>query len=45
MENNMLKNENKKLSYDPAKESVENYLKNNDTMYDNKGKYFDSYFI
>jgi len=45
MENNMLKNENKKLSYDPAKESVENYLKNNDTMYDNKGKYFDSYLF
>ncbi len=47
MENNVLKNENKKNkgSYNPAKESVENYLKNNTTMYDNHGKYFDSYLF
>ena len=40
MENNMLTN-----AYNPAKESVEHYLKNNKTMYDNKGKYFDSYLF
>lgn len=44
MENNVLKNEDKN-SYNPAEENVENYLKNNTTMYDNYGKYFDSYLF
>jgi hypothetical protein len=31
--------------YDPTKEMVNNYLKNDITMYDNRGKYFDSYLF
>lgn len=31
--------------YDPTTEKVNNYLKTNDSMYDNKGKYFDSYLF
>ena len=31
--------------YDPTKPMVNNYLKDNITMYDNKGKYFDFYLF
>lgn len=31
--------------YDPTKQMVNNYLKNNISMYDNRGKYFDSYLF
>jgi len=31
--------------YDPTKQIVNNYLKTNTSMYDNKGKYFDSYLF
>lgn len=31
--------------YDPTKEMVDNYLKTNISMYDNKGKYFDQYLF
>lgn len=31
--------------YDPTKSMVSNYLKDNMTMYDNRGKYFDSYLF
>lgn len=31
--------------YDPTIEKVNNYLKNNVSMYDNRGKYFDSYLF
>jgi hypothetical protein len=39
MENNMLQEESK--SFDPMQKHVDNYLKNNKTMYDNEGKYYD----
>jgi hypothetical protein len=48
MENNMLNNKTlseSQTSFDPAAESVTNYLKNDTTMYDNNGKYFDSYLF
>jgi len=36
----------KKESYhDPTKPIIENYLKTNMSMYDNRGKYFDSYLF
>lgn len=44
MENNTLA-ENKSNSYDPTKESVNNYLKDNKSMYNNNGKYFDPYLF
>lgn len=31
--------------YDPTSEMVDNYLKNNTTMYDNIGKYYDQYLF
>lgn len=31
--------------YDPTKQMVNNYLKTNISMYDNRGKYFDSYLF
>lgn len=31
--------------YDPTKKMVNNYLKTNESMYDNRGKYFDSYLF
>lgn len=31
--------------YDPTKQIVDNYLKDNITMYDNRGKYFDTYLF
>jgi len=31
--------------YDPTKKMVENYLKTNESMYDNRGKYFDTYLF
>lgn len=31
--------------YDPTKQMVNNYLKDNISMYDNRGKYFDSYLF
>lgn len=31
--------------YDPTKSIVNNYLKTNKSMYDNRGKYFDSYLF
>ena len=31
--------------YDPTKPMVNNYLKTNKSMYDNRGKYFDSYLF
>lgn len=31
--------------YDPTKEKVEDYLKTNLSMYDNRGKYFDIYLF
>ena len=31
--------------YDPTKQMVNDYLKTNMTMYDNRGKYFDSYLF
>lgn len=31
--------------YDPTIEKVNNYLKTNNSMYDNRGKYFDSYLF
>jgi hypothetical protein len=32
-------------NYDPTKKMVNNYLKTNVSMYDNRGKYFDSYLF
>jgi hypothetical protein len=32
-------------SYDPTKKMVDDYLKTNMSMYDNKGKYFDTYLF
>lgn len=32
-------------SYDPLKNMVKDYLKGNESMYDNRGKYFDSYLF
>lgn len=32
-------------NYDPTSEIVNNYLKTNQSMYDNRGKYFDSYLF
>ena len=37
--------EKKTNFYDPTKPLVENYLKTNMSMYDNRGKYFDSYLF
>jgi hypothetical protein len=46
MEQNVLNNNiNDKMSYDPTKEDVNNYLKSNYTMYDNRGKYFDAFLF
>lgn len=44
MENNVLEPKTDK-SYDPTKEDVRNYLLENDTMYNNNGKYFDPYLF
>lgn len=39
-------NENGIMSfYDPTKSMVDNYLKTNKSMYDNRGKYFDTYLF
>ena len=45
MENMLTEKENNSGSYDPTKESVHDYLKNNKSMYNNNGKYFDSYLF
>ncbi len=37
--------EKKTNFYDPTVPLVENYLKTNMSMYDNRGKYFDSYLF
>lgn len=44
--NNKTENEIEKSEYyDPTKNNVNNYLKGDTTMYDNYGKYFDSYLF
>lgn len=48
MESNTLtekKTINDTESYDPTKKGVNNYLKNNKSMYNNNGKYFDPYLF
>lgn len=45
-EHELINNEKKdEIPYDSTKESVEDYMKNNKSMYDNYGKYFDSYLF
>jgi hypothetical protein len=42
----ILKNNSQKSnSYDPTKPLIDKYLKNNNTLYDNKGKFFDQYLF
>jgi hypothetical protein len=43
--NGLETNESENNFYDPTKQMVDDYLKTNISMYDNRGKYFDSYLF